>query len=150
LPIEAVQYIGIMFIATGTKIVEVSWDSTNGWKAVTTTPYQPTVTEAIYIGTNALASDPNTFIQDGVDTSLSVAGIKPVDRTGTVNTTTNMTAFINKPVFPAVSTLSDRTSISVMPNLTNRPAAPVLYTLANKNTFSTVTASKYKSFSKTG
>jgi O-antigen ligase len=61
-----------------------------------------------------------------------------------------ISSFINKPVFPAVSTLNSRTSISVMPNLTNRPAAPVLYTLANKNTFSTVTASKYKSFSKTG
>jgi hypothetical protein len=53
--------------------------------------------EAIYIGTNALATDPNTFIQDGVDTKLGVAGIKPTDRTGVVNTNTNMTAFINKP-----------------------------------------------------
>jgi hypothetical protein len=97
LSVEAVQYIGIMFIATGTKLVEVSWDSTNGWKAVTTTPYQPTVMEAIYIGTNALAANPDTFIQDGVDTALSVSGIKPVDRTGIVNQTTNMTAFINKP-----------------------------------------------------
>ena len=53
--------------------------------------------EAIYIGTNAIAANPDTYVQDGIADTMTVAGIKPTQRTGSANQTTNMTAFINKP-----------------------------------------------------
>ena len=96
--IEAVQYGTKMYVATGTKIVVIEYENPGGFTGKVIEPYKPTVMEAIYIGTNALAPNPDTFIQDGVDTTLKIAGIKPTKRTGIVNTTTPMTVFINKPV----------------------------------------------------
>jgi hypothetical protein len=96
-PIGAVQYKDTLYIATGTKLVQVTYNSTTSvYTAVTVTPYQPTVMEAIYIGTNALADNPSTYIADGTG-SLAVNGINPTDRTGAVNKATTMTAYINKP-----------------------------------------------------
>lgn len=95
LSVGAVQYKDTLYVATGTKLVKVTYAS-NTYTAVTVTPYQPTVMEAIYIGTNALADNPSQYIADGTGT-LSVNGINPVDRTGAVNKTTTMTAYINKP-----------------------------------------------------
>lgn len=96
LPIEAVQYQGVLFVATGTKLVEVSY-AASVWTAKTVTPYTPTVMEAIYIGTNGLAANPNSYVQDGVSTSLQVNGIQPATRQGAINTDTVMTAYISKP-----------------------------------------------------
>ena len=96
LPIEAVQYQGSLFIATGTKIVELTY-SGSAWVAVTVTPYTPSVMEAIYIGTNALAANPSAYIQDGVSASILVVGIQPATRTGAANADTVMTAYISKP-----------------------------------------------------
>lgn len=149
-PIEAVQYGSYLFIATGTKFVELTYDNSPAWQASTaytvgttvksggnvykcttagtsgTTaptgtgssitdgtvvwayqfpewhsevvqPYQPTVMEAIYIGTNGLAADPNSYIQDGVDTTLTAVGIQPSLRSGVVNQNMTFTAYINKP-----------------------------------------------------
>lgn len=95
LPIEAVQYQGNLFVATGTKLVELTYGS--GWTAVTVSPYTPSVMEAIYIGTNALATNPSAYIQDGVSTSIQIVGIQPATRTSAANTNTLMTAYINKP-----------------------------------------------------
>lgn len=98
LQIEAVQYLGVMYVATGTKLVQIVYDkNANTWTGKTCDAYQPTVMEAIYIGTNALAANPNTYVQDGVADTMTVAGIKPAQRTGSANQTTTMTAFINKP-----------------------------------------------------
>src|SRR5690606_31283048 len=95
--VEAIQYRKTMFIATGTKLVELEYD--NGWKAKVVEPYTPTVMEAIYIGTNGLADDPDSYIQDGVSATNNVEaiGIKPQYRTAAVNVPITMTAYINRP-----------------------------------------------------
>lgn len=101
LPVDAVQYKGTMYIATGTKLVELFYDSpTNAWKASVVVPYIPTSMEAIYIGTNALAANPDSYIQDGVGTTPQpeAIGIKPSLRVATANIPFNMTAFINTAV----------------------------------------------------
>ena len=67
------------------------------WDAKEVTPYTPTVMEAIYIGTNGLAENPDAYVSDGQGTSLEIAGIKPATRTGVVNQKTSMVAYINKP-----------------------------------------------------
>lgn len=109
LSVEAVQYGTTLFVATGTKLVEVRWDEPTDlelatdpnhpgtWVAKVVEPYTPTVLEALYIGTNGLASNPDAYVQDGTSTKLEVAGIKPELRTGIVNQEQNMTAYINKP-----------------------------------------------------
>ena len=98
LPIEAAQYQEKLFVATGTKLVEVSWNGTS-YAASVVTPYTPTAMEAIYIGTNGLAENPDAYIQDGVASGsvVEAVGIKPAMRNGAVNTEINMTAFINLP-----------------------------------------------------
>lgn len=95
--VEAIQYRKTMFIATGTKLVELEYD--DGWKAKVVEPYTPTVMEAIYIGTNGLADDPDSYIQDGVSVTSNVEaiGIKPQYRTAAVNVPITMTAYINRP-----------------------------------------------------
>jgi hypothetical protein len=96
LPIEAVQYQGSLFVATGTKLVELTYSS--GWTAVTSTPYTPTVMEAIYIGTNGLAANPSSYVADNNSgATLFVLGVQPATRTGAANQTTVMTAYISKP-----------------------------------------------------
>lgn len=100
LPVEAVQYGTDMFVATGTKYVELKYDTTLNppqWTAKTVTPYTPSVMEAIYIGTNGLADNPDAYVQDGISAQLEVVGIKPDKRTGVVNQTVTMVAYINKP-----------------------------------------------------
>jgi hypothetical protein len=91
LPIEAVQYKDLLFIATGTKLVEY-----DGTTAKVVEPYKPTAMEAIYIGTNALADNPDGYIQDQEAPNLSVA-IKPQKRSGVTNEICTMTAFVSKP-----------------------------------------------------
>lgn len=91
LPIEAVQYKDLMFFATGTKLVEY-----NGTSAKVAEPYKPSAMEAIYIGTNALADNPDAYIQDQEAPNLDVA-IKPQKRSGVTNQICTMTAFVSKP-----------------------------------------------------
>lgn len=92
LPIEAAQYNSDLFIATGTKLVEY-----NGTIAKVVEPYKPSSMEAIYIGTNGLADNPDAYIQDGVSAQLSVSGIRPVQRSAVANQPMVFTAFISKP-----------------------------------------------------
>lgn len=91
-PIEAAQFNDVLFIATGTKLVEY-----NGETAKVVEPYKPSAMEAIYIGTNGLADNPDAYIQDGESSELSVSGIRPSMRTGVTNSPLTMTAFISKP-----------------------------------------------------
>lgn len=96
LDVEAVQYGTSMFIATGTKLVELTY-SASVWTAVTITPYTPTSFEALYIGVNGLAANPYAYIQDAVTSTLVIEGIQPTKRSGTVNQAVTMTAYIGKP-----------------------------------------------------
>jgi hypothetical protein len=100
--IEAAQYGDTLYVATGSFLVEVKFDGTT-WTGVKSVPYQPTVMEALYIGTNALAPSPNSYIQDGNPGILNVIGVQITDPTtsntiisGAVNKPMNLTAFISK------------------------------------------------------
>lgn len=95
--IEAVQYGTTLFVATGTKLVEVSCDALGVFTAKTVVPYTPSVQEVIYIGTNALAPNPAGYVQDSVTSTLTVAGISPQYRSGAVNMALPFTAYIGKP-----------------------------------------------------
>lgn len=101
-PVEAAQYGDVLYLATGSFLCEFTWTGTV-WSAKKVTPYQPTVMEALYIGTNALADDPNLYIQDGTPGALSVTGIQITDPdtnntiiSGAVNKPIDLTAFITK------------------------------------------------------
>lgn len=100
--IEAQQYGDTMFFATGSFLAEVKFDGTT-WTCKKVVAYLPTVQEVIYVGTNALAVDPNSYVQDGNPGTLKVVGIKIVDSvtgkpttSGAVGRTLNLTAYITK------------------------------------------------------
>lgn len=93
--VEAVLYRGVMFVATGTKLVEVT-RSGSTYSGSVVVPYTPSVMEVIYIGTNGLAPNPDTYIQDGVG-QLAVLGIKPAKRFAVKNVSMTFTAYIQKP-----------------------------------------------------
>lgn len=89
-PIEAVQYGTKLYIATGTKLVE--YDGTN---AKVVEPYNPQPLEALYIGTNGLAEDPNNFISDGTG-ALAINAVIPDKRTGVYGQKTNFHIVVTK------------------------------------------------------
>lgn len=107
LPVEAAMMGDKMYIATGTKLVELSYvdgddeDTTpDQWKCETVVPYVPTTMEAIYIGTNALAPDPANYISDktgAVGAPLTVDGIKALKPTGTLDIYNSFVAYTTKP-----------------------------------------------------
>lgn len=92
LPVSAVQYNDYLFIATGTKLVEY-----DGEQAKVVEPHMPTPQEAIFIGTNALADDPDAWIEDKVSDELQALGIQPSKNVATVNKEVKFTAFVSKP-----------------------------------------------------
>lgn len=147
--VDAVQYKQDIFIATGTKLCEMTYDTSDAWAANTTyavdkivkvgdsvykcktagtssttapshlsgdatdgtvtwtwysyewsakivEPYTPTNMEAIYIGTNGLADDPNAYVKDTTGATLTVAGIQPNKRKGNVNQPTIFTGYAVK------------------------------------------------------
>jgi hypothetical protein len=98
LPVEAVQYRTDLFVATGTKIVEINYDFlADTFTAGIMAPYKPTVQEVINIGTNALASDPATWIQEKEDSVVSIEGITTSIPQGVVNSAVTFTAHVKKP-----------------------------------------------------
>lgn len=92
-PIEAVQFRDKLYIATGSKLVE--YDGV-GFKVVE--PYAPEPLEALYVGTNALADDPDNFMQNGEGTHLRVDGVTFNRRYGIVNTPITLSVFVTKPI----------------------------------------------------
>lgn len=90
--IEATQYKEKLYIATGTKLVEF-----DGVSAKVVEPHKPTPLEALYIGTNALADDPDNFMTDGVANDLRIDGVTSNLKLGVINTPTILTAHISKP-----------------------------------------------------
>lgn len=90
--IEAVQFKDKMYFATGTKLVEY-----DGTEAKVIVPYTPQPLEALYIGTNALADNPDAFITDGTATFLRIDGVVPNKRYGVSNADTVFTIFVSKP-----------------------------------------------------
>jgi hypothetical protein len=107
LPVEAAMMGDKMYIATGTKLLELSYvdgddeDTTpDQWKCTTVVPYTPNTMEAIYIGTNVLAPDPSNYISDRtgqVGEPLTVNGIKAIKPTGTMDVNNQFVAYTTKP-----------------------------------------------------
>jgi hypothetical protein len=90
--IEAVQYMDKLYIATGTKLV--TYDGTTAQVII---PYKPEPLEALYIGTNGLADDPDNYLADGTSIVLQINGVKPDNRYGIVNTNNMFTVYVSKP-----------------------------------------------------
>lgn len=90
--VEAVQFLDSLFIATGTELVEY-----DGEVAKVVEPYMPEPLEYLYIGTNALAEDPDSHIKDGEATFLRIDGVFPNKRYGIPNEETEFTFVISKP-----------------------------------------------------
>jgi hypothetical protein len=90
--VDSVQYKDKLYIATGTKLVEY-----DGTSAKVVEPYIPQPQEALYIGTNGLADDPEAYITDGTSAFLEIKGVKMGKRYGVVNVPTPITVFITKP-----------------------------------------------------
>jgi hypothetical protein len=90
---EAVQYGSKLYIATGSGLYQ--WDGTTLAQVIA---YKPQPLEALYVGTNGLAADPNNYMQDGSSASLvSILGVTFSSRYGVVNTDNTVTAYVNKP-----------------------------------------------------
>lgn len=89
---EAVQWYQKAFIATGSGLYE--WDGTT---LKTVSPHAPEPLEALYVGTNALADDPNSYLADGIGSTLQLSGVTFSSRYGTMNQPFTMTAYHIKP-----------------------------------------------------
>jgi hypothetical protein len=89
---EAVQFLDKLYIATGSGIYV--WDGTNLTAIV---PYKPNSLEALYIGTNGLAANPDNYVEDGTSTFVQINGMTVDKRYAVVNTPSVFTAFSSKP-----------------------------------------------------
>lgn len=90
--IEAVQYGTILYIATGTKFVQY-----DGTTAEIVTAFTPDPLSALYIGTNGLADDPDSYLTDGVGTVIKLTGVTVDRRYGVINAPSVFTAYMSKP-----------------------------------------------------
>jgi hypothetical protein len=92
-PIEAVQLRASMYFATGSGLVKFD----GGTTATLVSAYQPTGLEALYVGTNGLAADPDNYIQDNTAGAANlVLGIKSDQRYGVINKNVTFTAYVEK------------------------------------------------------
>ena len=91
--IEAVQYYDKMYFATGTKLLEY-----DGEVLKVVEPYAPKPLEALYIGTNGLAENPNQFLDHGTGSTLQITGVTFSSRYGVMNEPFTITAYHSKKV----------------------------------------------------
>lgn len=90
--IEAVQYRSLMYFATGSGLVKY-----DGTTASLVSAYTPNGLEALYVGLNGLALDPESYIQDNTTGAANtILGFKCSSRYGLVNTYTDITAYVEK------------------------------------------------------
>lgn len=87
-PIEAAQYHDKLYIATGTKLVEY-----DGAVAKVVVPYSPQPLEALYVGTNGLAENPNDYLASGDGPHLQITGVTFSNRYGVMNEPFTLTAY---------------------------------------------------------
>lgn len=87
-PIEAAQYRDKMYFATGTKLVEY-----DGTTAKVVEPYKPQPLEALYVGTNGLADNPNDYLAHGEGSTLQITGVTFSERYGVMNEPFTLTAY---------------------------------------------------------
>lgn len=89
--IEAVQVGTLMYFATGSGLVK--YDGTN---ASLVTAYAPNGLEALYIGTNGLASNPDSYLTDADGSSNVLLGVVSDKRYGIINQAVTFTAYVQK------------------------------------------------------
>lgn len=97
---EAVQWYQKAFIATGSGLYE--WDGTD-LKPVA--PHAPEPLQALYVGTNAIADEPDKFLSDGEGSTLQLTGVTFDKRYGIMNENFTMTAYHIKPAGTTVEYL---------------------------------------------
>jgi hypothetical protein len=90
--VDAVQWGQRTYIATGSGLY--TYKDGEGFKKVE--PKKPDPLEALYIGTNALADDPNAYLEDGLGSHLQLTGVTFSTRYGTINNPFTLTAFVIK------------------------------------------------------
>jgi hypothetical protein len=79
--IDAVQYAGTLYIATGTKLLQY-----DGTTCKVVDAYLPTTIEMTYIGTNALSDNPEGHLTDTSGLVAAIDYVYPSKPTGVVNT----------------------------------------------------------------
>jgi hypothetical protein len=89
--VEAVQLGPITYVATGTKLLQ--YDGTT-FKVVDA--YLPTTMEMMYIGTNALAADPLSHLQDTIGLVPSIDYVYATSPTGVINQYPELKVFCTK------------------------------------------------------
>lgn len=89
--IEAVQLRDKMYFATGSGIVVY-----DGVTAALMTAYAPTGLEALYIGTNGYAANPDSYLSDAVGAANVILGVAPSVRYGLINTNVTFTTYVEK------------------------------------------------------
>ena len=90
--IEGVQYNNILYLATGTKLLQY-----DGTVCKIVDPYTPQPLEALYVGLNGLAEFPDQFITDGEGSILQVNGVTVDKRKGVLNEESTFKGYITKP-----------------------------------------------------
>lgn len=124
--IEAVQYAGTMYFATGTKVLQY-----DGTTCKVVDAYLPTTQEMTVIGANALATDPEAHLQDSIGLVPNIDYVYPTKPSGVVNTAITVKIFYTKisgesyessiqiqkasatTDFPAPTTFANRTNFSL-------------------------------------
>jgi hypothetical protein len=88
-PIEAVQVGSIMYFATGSGLVKY-----DGVTASLVQAYAPNGLEALYIGRNGYAANPDAYLSDTTGAGDVILGVVPDQRYGVVNQNVTFTAYI--------------------------------------------------------
>lgn len=91
-PIEAVQYQGKLYIASGSGLLEY-----NGVNVTAVVPYKPKPLEALYVGTNGLADNPDDYMSDQEGITTRIDGVTFDKRYGVTNEFITITAYVTKP-----------------------------------------------------
>lgn len=89
--IEAVQYYDKMYFATGSRLVEY-----DGTTLKVVEPHKPQPLEALYVGTNGLADNPNDYLENGTGSTLQITGVIFSERYGVMNEPFSLTAYYSK------------------------------------------------------
>lgn len=90
-PIEAVQYYDKTYFATGTGLFVYDGETVKKVE-----PHRPQPLDALYIGTNALADNPDDYLDNGTGSTTQLTGVTFSSRYGIMNEPFTMTAYYSK------------------------------------------------------
>lgn len=99
LPIEMVQYKTSLFVATGTKLIEVvvNQNAQCGFSASPVIAYKPSSLEVVAVGLNSLADNPASWITDLGAATIKIDSITCSPPNPVINQAANFTAHVEKP-----------------------------------------------------